>query len=341
MRSMFPPALPLAIHPPAFTDAGEPAVFLSVEEINISCKPLELAVIARTPQGRPPFQEIRYHLQQRFKFQEDFLLSALDKRHLLIKFQNKEDFLQVLLKDSMMVVYLGVKSISTCCWYFEDALGKARLFTWRLVDDTTIYPSAQNVQVAAKTAAQDDVHPVFAEMPVQKSEPEHVTDAPTAVHPLDSMRATYEGDQDPVSPEGVHANSATVPASSAVSILRNRRSRGSPLKRDIVLGTLTRFKQLKKWNLVSEILEWLRTQHWWNFSELDFLMLITSYGKLGDFNRAERVMRYMNKKGYPPVSYHILPSLKHMVELGNTTRLKQYFGECSHQALNHHQLRIR
>ncbi|MQL96528.1 hypothetical protein Taro_029207 [Colocasia esculenta] len=87
---------------------------------------------------------------------------------------------------------------------------------------------------------------------------------------------------------------------SAISILRNRRSRGSPLKRDIVLGTLTRFKQLKKWNLVSEILEWLRTQHWWNFSELDFLMLITSYGKLGDFNRAERVMRYMNKKGYLP-----------------------------------------
>uniref|UniRef100_A0A1D1YGG3 Pentatricopeptide repeat-containing protein At3g59040 n=1 Tax=Anthurium amnicola TaxID=1678845 RepID=A0A1D1YGG3_9ARAE len=87
---------------------------------------------------------------------------------------------------------------------------------------------------------------------------------------------------------------------SAVSILRSQRSRGNPLPRDLVLGTLMRFKQLRKWNLVGEILEWLRTQHWWTFSEMDFLMLITAYGKLGDFNRAERVMRYMNKKGYPP-----------------------------------------
>ena len=33
---------------------------------------------------------------------------------------------------------------------------------------------------------------------------------------------------------------------------------------------------------------------------MDFLMLITAYGKLGDFNRAERVLKYMNKKGYHP-----------------------------------------
>ncbi|OAY75004.1 Pentatricopeptide repeat-containing protein [Ananas comosus] len=87
---------------------------------------------------------------------------------------------------------------------------------------------------------------------------------------------------------------------SAVSILRTQRSRRESLPRDLVLGTLVRFKQLKKWNLVSEILEWLRTQHWWDFSEMDFLMLITAYGKLGDFNRAERVLKYMGKKGYPP-----------------------------------------
>lgn len=33
---------------------------------------------------------------------------------------------------------------------------------------------------------------------------------------------------------------------------------------------------------------------------MDFMMLIIAYGKLGDFNRAERVLGYMNKKGYPP-----------------------------------------
>ncbi|KAI3921764.1 hypothetical protein MKX01_005453 [Papaver californicum] len=87
---------------------------------------------------------------------------------------------------------------------------------------------------------------------------------------------------------------------SAVAILRTQRMKNQDLPKDLVLGSLVRFKQIKKWNLVSEILEWLRTQHWWNFNEMDFLMLVTAYGKLGDFNRAERVLSYMNKNGYPP-----------------------------------------
>ncbi|CAO2189481.1 unnamed protein product [Urochloa humidicola] len=89
-------------------------------------------------------------------------------------------------------------------------------------------------------------------------------------------------------------------AGSAVSILKTQRSGKDPLPRDVILGTLVRFKQLKKWNIVSEILEWLRTQHWWDFTEMDFLMLVTAYGKLGDFSRAERVLKYMSKKGYHP-----------------------------------------
>ncbi|KAL9690643.1 hypothetical protein QQ045_011049 [Rhodiola kirilowii] len=87
---------------------------------------------------------------------------------------------------------------------------------------------------------------------------------------------------------------------SAVTVLRSERVKNQPLPREMVLGTLKRFKQLKKWNLVSEVLEWLRTQTWWDFSEMDFLMLVTAYGKLGDFNRAERLLSYMNKKGYAP-----------------------------------------
>ncbi|XP_057954672.1 pentatricopeptide repeat-containing protein At3g59040-like [Malania oleifera] len=89
-------------------------------------------------------------------------------------------------------------------------------------------------------------------------------------------------------------------AGSAVMILRQHRIKNQALPRDLVLGTLVRFKQLKKWNLVGEILEWLRTQHWWDFNEMDFLMLITAYGKQGDFNKAERILSYMNKKGYVP-----------------------------------------
>ena len=33
---------------------------------------------------------------------------------------------------------------------------------------------------------------------------------------------------------------------------------------------------------------------------MDFLMLITAHGKQGDFNKAEMVFSYMNKKGYAP-----------------------------------------
>lgn len=87
---------------------------------------------------------------------------------------------------------------------------------------------------------------------------------------------------------------------SAVSVLRSEKTRNEALPKGLILGTLVRFKQLKKWNLVGEILEWLRTQHWWDFSEMDLLMLITAYGKQGDFNKAERILSYMNKKGYAP-----------------------------------------
>ncbi|GAB2285044.1 hypothetical protein Dimus_019500 [Dionaea muscipula] len=87
---------------------------------------------------------------------------------------------------------------------------------------------------------------------------------------------------------------------SAVPVLRSRRDKHQALPKDTILGTLVRLKQLKKWNLVGEILEWLRTQHWWDFNEMDFAMLMTAYGKQGDFRKAERVMGYMNKKAFAP-----------------------------------------
>ncbi|MQM00046.1 hypothetical protein Taro_032778 [Colocasia esculenta] len=103
LHSLKPQTLPIVVHPPAFTDSGEPAAFFTLEEITTSCKPLQSSVIARTAQGRPPFSDIRAHLVQRFKLQQDFMISALDNRHLLIRFQNNDDFLKVLLKETMYV----------------------------------------------------------------------------------------------------------------------------------------------------------------------------------------------------------------------------------------------
>ncbi|KAK4749833.1 hypothetical protein SAY87_027282 [Trapa incisa] len=97
-------------------------------------------------------------------------------------------------------------------------------------------------------------------------------------------------------------------AGSAVTVLRSERARNQEISRETVLGTLKRFKQLKKWNLVSEILEWLRIQPWWDFGEMDLLMLITAYGKLGDFNKAEKILGFLNKRGCKPdvISYTAL-----------------------------------
>lgn len=61
-------------------------------------------------------------------------------------------------------------------------------------------------------------------------------------------------------------------------------------------------------HFVFKILEWLRTQEWCDFNEMDFVMLITAYGKQGDFIKAENIFSYMNKKGFAPnvVSYTAL-----------------------------------
>lgn len=42
-------------------------------------------------------------------------------------------------------------------------------------------------------------------------------------------------------------------ADSAVAVLKTRRTKNEALPKDMVIGTLVRFKQLKKWNLVSEV----------------------------------------------------------------------------------------
>ncbi|CAN6465431.1 unnamed protein product [Victoria cruziana] len=87
---------------------------------------------------------------------------------------------------------------------------------------------------------------------------------------------------------------------SPVSVLRRRRICVEYLSRDVVLGTVLRFKQMKKWDIVCELLEWLRFQHWWDFSEMDLFMLMMAYGKRGEFNKAEILLKYMSENGCAP-----------------------------------------
>lgn len=45
-------------------------------------------------------------------------------------------------------------------------------------------------------------------------------------------------------------------AGTAVEVLRRERIKNRALPRELVLGTLKRFKQMKRWNLVSEVWYW-------------------------------------------------------------------------------------
>ncbi|MQM11500.1 hypothetical protein Taro_044402, partial [Colocasia esculenta] len=74
------------VHPPAFTDLGEPTVFFSADEIAATLKPLQFAIVAKPPYGRPPFQEIKHLLQQRLNLGHDFIIAAMDNHHLLLRF---------------------------------------------------------------------------------------------------------------------------------------------------------------------------------------------------------------------------------------------------------------
>ncbi|CAI0397717.1 unnamed protein product [Linum tenue] len=124
---------------------------------------------------------------------------------------------------------------------------------------------------------------------------------------------------------------------SAVSVLRSERIQNQEIPRDLVLGTVMRFKQLRKWNLVIEILEWLRSQLWWDFGERDFILLIIAYGKQGDCNRAEKVLSFMTEEVFQSLLDAEKPPLKpdqkmfHMMiymykKSGNYEQARKLFG---------------
>ncbi|MQM13056.1 hypothetical protein Taro_045977 [Colocasia esculenta] len=97
------PEVTTDVHLPVFTDQGEPAVFFSKAEMEASLKPFLYSVVAKTAYGRPPVPEIRAHLSSRCGIKESFVISALDNFHILLRFKCQDDYLRVLLRDSIYV----------------------------------------------------------------------------------------------------------------------------------------------------------------------------------------------------------------------------------------------
>ncbi|MQM05873.1 hypothetical protein Taro_038686 [Colocasia esculenta] len=93
----------IQIKPPAFTDAGAPAVFFSEEEVLKSEEILKRAIIVKCSYGRPSIPDIKSCLSLRLGLKSDFIVSILNHHHLLIRFDSDEDFLLVLLRKSLYI----------------------------------------------------------------------------------------------------------------------------------------------------------------------------------------------------------------------------------------------
>ncbi|KAL8088451.1 hypothetical protein AgCh_038294 [Apium graveolens] len=104
-------------------------------------------------------------------------------------------------------------------------------------------------------------------------------------------------------------------SNSAVSVLRSKRIRNEALPKHLVLGTLVRFKQLKKWKLVGEgdfnkaerILGYM-SKRGYPSSVISYTALMEAYGKGGQYNKAEAIFRRMQSSGPEPsaVTYQII-----------------------------------
>ncbi|URE23573.1 tify domain [Musa troglodytarum] len=90
---------------------------------------------------------------------------------------------------------------------------------------------------------------------------------------------------------------------SAVPILKTQRAKMDALPRDLVLGTLVRFKQLKKWDLVSEM-----QRAGVKPDVVSYALLISAYGKARREQEALAVFEEMLDAGVRPTrkAYNIL-----------------------------------
>lgn len=103
MASSARPTLGIPVKDPAFTDLGEPAVFFTKTEVQATVKFLGRAVVAKCAYGRPAFADIKSYLTQRLKISPDFVISKLNPRHLLLRFDNDEDFMKLLLQKNLYI----------------------------------------------------------------------------------------------------------------------------------------------------------------------------------------------------------------------------------------------
>ncbi|MQL81898.1 hypothetical protein Taro_014367 [Colocasia esculenta] len=88
LASLRPTKVTLQVKPPVFTDAGAPVVFFSHDEISKSEEALKRAIIVKCSYGRPSISDIKLCLTFRLGLKSDFIVSSLNHRHLLLRFES-------------------------------------------------------------------------------------------------------------------------------------------------------------------------------------------------------------------------------------------------------------
>ncbi|BBN14786.1 protein MpPPR_35 [Marchantia polymorpha subsp. ruderalis] len=86
----------------------------------------------------------------------------------------------------------------------------------------------------------------------------------------------------------------------AVPVLEKQRKSKQSLTREGIVGTLVRLKQLRVWRSIMEICEWLAEQDWWQFGFEDYSLLMMAYGKEGEPEKAEELMKRLVTANHTP-----------------------------------------
>lgn len=97
------PRVSIPVKEPGFTDRGEPAVFFSKSDVQVSIQFLSFALVAKCSYGRPAFVDIKSSIMQRLKISADFIISKLNPRHLLLRFESEADFMKLLLQKNLYI----------------------------------------------------------------------------------------------------------------------------------------------------------------------------------------------------------------------------------------------
>ncbi|MCO5561991.1 hypothetical protein L7F22_015617 [Adiantum nelumboides] len=88
-------------------------------------------------------------------------------------------------------------------------------------------------------------------------------------------------------------------ADSPVTVLHAYYKAGKLTKEDLV-GTLFRLKQMKDWKQIVEIIGWLKHQKWWTVSQIDYILQLHAYAKIGEPGKVKKVLNSMKKAGFQP-----------------------------------------